>query len=351
MAKILIKNGRVWDGMRFFKADVLTEGSKIAQIGASISESADLTYDATGMTVSAGLVDLHAHFRGISSDKYGAPAEMICFPFGVTAAVDAGGEQGDRALLDALLPKNAVFAVIDIKNGQLDLVQAEERLARYGDKAIGVKLYYDTKVSQVWDISPLREARAYAHAKGLRVMVHSSHSPVPILGALGAGDILTHAFHGGENNAAEDDFESIKAAQKRGVVIDMGMAGHVHTDFAVFEKAIARGVVSDTISTDITKNSAYTRGGRYGITMCMSIARTLGMREEDVFRAVTVNPAKAMGKAEWGVLCVGGCANLAVLSENGSGFDLTDKAGKRITGKTEYQCELTVLNGQVVYAH
>ena len=131
----------------------------------------------------------------------------------------------------------------------------------------------------------------------------------------------------------------------------MGMAGHVHTDFAVLKRAIASGIVADTVSTDITKNSAYTRGGRYGITMCMSIAKALGMREEDVFKAVTANPARALGKAEWGVLRVGGCADIAVLSENGSGFDLTDKAGNRITGHTGYQCELTVLNGQIVYAH
>ncbi|MBQ7089544.1 MAG: hypothetical protein IJN82_00330 [Clostridia bacterium] len=57
MAKILIKNGRVWDGERFFYADVLTNGAEIAQIAPDLSEKADFIYDACGKTVSAGLVD------------------------------------------------------------------------------------------------------------------------------------------------------------------------------------------------------------------------------------------------------------------------------------------------------
>ena len=32
MARILIKNGRVWDGERFFYTDVLTDGDRIAKI-------------------------------------------------------------------------------------------------------------------------------------------------------------------------------------------------------------------------------------------------------------------------------------------------------------------------------
>ena len=39
---------------------------------------------------------------------------------------------------------------------------------------------------------------------------------------------------------------------------------------------------ADTISTDITKFSAYKRGGRYGLPMCMGIAKVSGMSEEDI---------------------------------------------------------------------
>ena len=81
MPKILIKSGRVWDGERFFHADVLTDGARIAQIRPNITESAEFVYDAKGKTVSAGLVDLHVHLRGISADVFGTQGETSCFPF------------------------------------------------------------------------------------------------------------------------------------------------------------------------------------------------------------------------------------------------------------------------------
>ena len=184
-------------------------------------------------------------------------------------------------------------------------------------------------------------------------MVHSSNSPVPmgeLLGVLRAGDILTHAYHSGKNNVSEDGYECIKEAKRCGVIIDAGFAGHVHTDFKVFGEAVHCGAIPDVISTDITKFSAYTRGGRYGMTMCMNIARTLGMQEEYIFRAVTSNPAKALGKeSEWGYLRVGRIADITVLDYTDEGFDLTDKAGNHIGSQKGYRCVLTVSDGQVVY--
>ncbi len=67
------------------------------------------------------------------------------------------------------------------------------------------------------------------------------------------------------------------------------------------ENAIACGAAPHIISTDITRFSAYKRGGCYGLPMCMSIARHLGMEEEDILRAVTSTPAKALGQL-WGYL-------------------------------------------------
>ena len=52
------------------------------------------TVDAEGKYLIPGLIDLHTHLKGVSCDKYGIAAESCCFPFGVTAAVDAGAELG-----------------------------------------------------------------------------------------------------------------------------------------------------------------------------------------------------------------------------------------------------------------
>ena len=82
MGKILIKNGRVWDGCKFFRADVLTQGREIEKIAEGISEKADFVFDARDMIVSAGLVDAHIHIQGPEPDLYGITAEMGSIPFG-----------------------------------------------------------------------------------------------------------------------------------------------------------------------------------------------------------------------------------------------------------------------------
>lgn len=354
-SKILVKGGRVFDGENFFYADVLTEGDKIIKIEPDISDETAFVFDASGMTVTPGLVDAHVHMRGISSETFGIHAEMSSIPFGVTAAADASGKQGDKALLESFLIKGVVFSAVAIKNNHANFTETEESLKRFGDKAVGIKVYFDTANSELFDITPLRESCEFAHARGLSVMVHCTGSPSPmreILDTLGRGDILTHAFHGGKNNARDDNFESMIQARERGVIIDAGLAGFVHTHFAIYEDAIRLGIIPDLISTDITKLSAYKRGGRYGLTTCMSISRHLGMLEEDIFRCVTSNPARALGKVdEWGYLRVGRRADIAVFDYTDEGFDMANKDGYRIKSDTGYRCMLTVADGNVVYRH
>lgn len=356
MGKILITDGRIWDGEKFFHGDLLIENGVIAKIAEHIdceTDIRDFRFNAAGKTVSAGLVDLHMHMRGISADIYGTQAEVSCFPFGVTAAADASGIHGDKALLDSFMVKNLVFVCAEFKDNKAVFDNAEKMLVRYGEKVVGIKVYFDEAMSDLDETAPLEEVCAWAREKGIIVMVHCTGSPVSmakILETLSPGDILTHAFHGGENSAAEDDFACVREAKERGVIIDAGFAGYVHTDMAILQKAVAAGVLPHTISTDITKVSAYIRGGRYGMTMCMNMALTAGMNEEDVFRAVTSAPAKVLGKDKaWGHLFEGGPADIAVLKFTDEGFDLTDNAGNRLTSDKGWRCALTVSDGQVVW--
>ena len=351
MEKILIKNGRVWDGERFFYADILTNGDRIAKIEPDITEAAEFVFDASGKTVSAGLVDGHIHMKGISTDKYGICTEAVCFPFGVTAAVDCGAELGDVATLSDIAVKNAVFVISEIIDNKARLDITAELIKKNGDRAVGVKGYFDSSSGDVRDTAPLKEICEFAHNKSLKVMVHCNGSPSPmaeILSCLEGGDVLTHAYHGGKNTARDDGFSSIIEAKGRGVIIDAGLAGHVHTDFSVFAEAVRLGATPDVISTDVTNRSAFVRGGKYSLNMCMSIAEDMGMSEEAVFRAVTVAPALAMGRA-WGRLTVGGVADITVLDREGVGYSLTDAGGNHIENKGGYRCLLTLSAGQIVF--
>jgi dihydroorotase len=65
MAKLLIKNGRVIDpaSRRDEAADVLAEDGKIAGISPGIDATGAEVFDAAGMVVAPGFVDIHVHLR------------------------------------------------------------------------------------------------------------------------------------------------------------------------------------------------------------------------------------------------------------------------------------------------
>lgn len=353
---ILIKNGRVWSGTQFQEGDVLMEHDKVKRIGVVGREDAarvEFVFDAGGCIVAPGFVDIHTHMRNISSDEFGICPEAVCFPFGVTAAVDAGCVQGGKVWLDALAVKNGIFVNAPIRANKVDFNETERLLGEYGEKVLGIKAYFDSTSGQVTDTKPLREICEYAHSWGLKVMVHCSYAPVSmeeVFGCLEKGDICTHTYHGIKSTVLEDAFASLMEAKERGVVIDSGMAGGVHTDFEILKAAIEAGAAPDTISSDITLCSAFKRGGRYGLTTCMSIMRHLGMGEEQILKALTSEAAKAVGKqSEWGLLREGHCADVAVLRYTDEGFDMTDKAGNLIQSDRGYRCVMTIADGQVVY--
>lgn len=351
--KILLKNGRVWDGERFFFADVFAEDGRIVRIADNICKDADFTVDAEGKIVSAGLIDAHVHLHGISSDDIGARAEMGCFPFGVTAAADAEGVNGSRFQMNFCGVKIAVFAKALIKNNKVDFDDLKQKLQRYGDRAVGVKVFFDTYACDVRSAEPLRNICEFAAENNLPVMVHPINSPVPmaeVLNVLGKGDILTHPFHGGNNNASADNYKSIADAKQRGIIMDLGFEGYCNTNFEFLGRAISMGIEPDIISTDLTCVSLFTRGGKYGLTMCMSAAKAMGMSEEAVFKAVTASPARALGRErEWGYLKEGRRADIAVLEYADEGFCLTDIFGNSIKSQNGYRNVITIADGQVIY--
>ena len=62
---LLIKNGRVLDPATKIDVtnDVLLDGARIAKIGANLSAPDAETFDATGLIVAPGFIDLHCHLR------------------------------------------------------------------------------------------------------------------------------------------------------------------------------------------------------------------------------------------------------------------------------------------------
>lgn len=355
MARILLKNGKIFDGERFSHGSVLIEDGKIAAIGQIDPEIDDkcVVIDAADCTVCPGLVDVHTHLLELSGLPFGFPGALATVPFGVTAAVDASAATRNSKNADALPIETAALLSLPLSDGEIDFVALDRGFAAYGARALGVKIYYDEAQGAVASLSQISEVSAYAHGRGGIVMVHCAGSPTEmktVVEALSAGDILTHVYHGGAHTVEDEDYAAYRLAKEKGVIIDAGMAGSVHTDFGVLARALEKGFIPDVISTDITQFSAYMRGGIYGLPMCMSICRALGMAEEDILRAVTSSAARAVKRADrWGRLPLGEKADLAVLSFGKLRIDTADRAQNRLVLSEGYTCRLTVKDGQILY--
>ena len=353
MATILIHGGRVFDGTGFQFADIFIRDGFIEKIAPAIKEDASFIYDATGKLVTPGLIDIHMHMQGLSSSKWGTPADSGTLPFGVTAAVDASATFGDRQTMDAFGVKAMALVLSWIRDDHGVTAHLDGDIQRYGDRVAGVKLCFDNEGSDnIRTVTGLREICDFAHERGLPVTVHTTRTPRPmaeLLAQLGKGDIATHVYHGEPNTSAADGFACLLDARKRGVILDAGLAGTGHVDLGILKDAIAAGAQPDTISTDLVKQIVYTRGGRFGLPMCMSICQSLGMAQEDVLKAVTINAAAAVGKADQlGILKEGGIADVAVFAMD-EPFSLTDRRGNTAQGTDGYRCLLTVLDGNIAY--
>ena len=109
--------------------------------------------------------------------------------------------------------------------------------------------------------------------------------------------------------------------------------------------AIEEGLPPDTISTDVTIGWPNEPPG-YDLPQLMSVFMALGMSQEEVIKAVTVNAASAIGVAGLGTLSPGSAGDAAVLQLESGDFAYEDHLGNDIRAGLRFVPALTVRDGK-----
>ena len=107
--------------------------------------------------------------------------------------------------------------------------------------------------------------------------------------------------------------------------------------------------IRDRVSTDLNIEN-WNSPLDFSLLMTMSKLMALGMEFDDVLKGVTVNAAEIFGKpGDMGVLKVGTCADITVLSMENQKIEFTDKYNNKVVGERILKPMATVIDGRLLY--
>jgi dihydroorotase len=267
--------------------------------------------------LSPGWIDLHAHvYDGFTSIS--VPADDIGYPTGVHLIVDAGsaGEATLNGFRKYLAPqfKTEIKAWLNISSiglvhmrevADLKLIDVERTVKAALDNRpfiCGIKVRSSGAIVGEMGLQPLQLAVLAAREAGLPLMVHIGEAPPlidEVLNELGAGDVVTHCFHGkiGHPWTVEGRPKlALQRALERGVKLDVGH-GAASFSYDICRRAISNGLPDFSISTDAHIRNV--KGPVYDLPTTMTKLLSCGMRLVDVIAGVTDVPAKVLGINNW----------------------------------------------------
>jgi dihydroorotase len=376
---LLVRGGRLIDPRNGIDAlrDVAIKEDKIARVAEGIPASeARRVVDATGLIVTPGLIDIHAHvFYGTDPDTYlsgGVSAvapDGFTFRVGVTTVVDVGGagwrnfDQFKTLVIDH--SKTRVLAMVNIVGAGMRGGPAEQNLAdmeaeptakcarQYPGLVVGVKVAH--YAGPEWD--PVDRAVEAGRIAGVPIMIDfGGHTPPLsledlLLKHLRPGDIFTHVYaHVRGRTPVVDEQNHLRPcvieARKRGVIFDVGHGGGSFL-FRQAIPALREGFPPDTISTDLHTGSM--NAGMKDMLNVMSKFLNMGMPLPDIIEKSTWKPAQVIHRTDLGHLSEGAPADLAVFRVRDGTFGYIDTAPGKLMGKMKLECELTVRDGKVAW--
>lgn len=334
----------------------------------AVDAPATTRIDARGAYVAPGFIDLHTHvFSHPLFETSRLEADLIGVGQGVACVVDAGSS--GAATIDAFprfvhaTQATPTYAFVNIGSPGLpnvggghasrpdlcDLPGTVAALERH-DWLVGVKVLASASHTGTFGLEAVKLARKAAELTGRPLMLHVGNPPPlidDVLDLLRPGDIVTHTYHGkvgGVLGYRDGVIPAFRDAVARGVVVDVGH-GRSSFSFRVCEAALGQGMPVHTISSDLHRGNV----DRYAVSLARTMTKLamLGLPLVDTVRAVTRNPAEAVGldRLGFGRIATGGPAYLTVFDLVDEAFEVEDATGERRTASQRFETRGVVVRG------
>ncbi len=198
--KLLIKNGRVVDPRNGIDEtlDILISNGKILSVDKKISVSKEVeTFDAGGLIVAPGFIDLHCHLRepgyerketiesGLNAALYGGFTAVCCM-------ANTNPVNDNAGITNYIIEKAKKVSKVKVYPvGALSKGQKGEELANYFEmKQAGVWAVSDDG-NPVMNSALMRHALEYAGSLGLLVVDHPEDKYLSEGGAMNEGEVST----------------------------------------------------------------------------------------------------------------------------------------------------------------
>ena len=360
MYDLVLKGGRVVDPSQDLDstADVAFNKGKVAAVGPDLKASPKgVTRDVSGKLVVPGIIDLHTHIYHLGT-SLGVEPVLTAQQGGSTTLVDAGSSgpanfMGFRkhiiepcpvrivAYLNISFPGIYAFSkttmvgeCADLK--LMDLGECRRVASENRDMIVGIKVRVGRGAGGDSGHMPLDMAVEVADDLGLPVMCHLDHPPPSrreVLDRMRPGDVLTHCFRPFPNAPIDGTGRvrsEINEARARGIFFDVGH-GAGSFGFKTGREMMENGFYPDCISSDIHCLSADHSAIDNLVTLSKFLC--LGMPLNEVIRAATINPARAIRRPDLGTLKVGAAGDAVVLDHRKGKFEYVDVLGETLIGK------------------
>jgi dihydroorotase len=212
MTRLLIRGGTVVDPSQGIEAvqDVLVEDGKIAALGRDLPGEGAEIWEAKGLHVFPGLIDLHVHFRepGQEGKETYATGTRSAALGGVTTVVPMANtnpiveKQADLKYAYYLAQDQAIVNVYPVAAATVG--QKGEELTEYADlkEAGAVALSDDGR--PIMDGAVMRRVLEYASMVGLPIFLHEEDTNLSARGAMHEGYWSTYLGLPGMPPAAEE---------------------------------------------------------------------------------------------------------------------------------------------------